>query len=393
LEVDGAMTASTTATRPLRVVQVSFHRDEADRDAETLLSAWPTLRGVAAGVARAGVDITVVQAAAARQTLRRDEVTYELVPGRPYTSALSRRLRRVARPQQMIDCVRAGLPDVVHVHGFADPFAVWHLARALPRLPVLLQDHASVPPIGLQRLVWGRALCSLGAASFTSRRQAAPFIEARILHPHLPVWEVVEGSSSFTPGDRAEARRATGLTGDPCVLWTGHLDANKDPLTALEGFRLAADELPDARLWCCFGRAPLRTQVERRIAESDVLRERVALLGARPHSEMEALFRAADLFVQMSHREGSGYSVIEALACGTPPLVTDIPPLRSIVADAGSLTPVGDAGALANAIVTWSGADRARQRRAARERFEQALSFDAIGRQLRTVYESMAASR
>ena len=49
--------------------------------------------------------------------------------------------------------------------------------------------------------------------------------------------------------------------------------------------------------------------------------------------------RAADLFVLGSHREGSGYSLIEALACGLPPIVTDIPSFRS-------LTGAGVVGAL-----------------------------------------------
>jgi glycosyltransferase involved in cell wall biosynthesis len=107
---------------------------------------------------------------------------------------------------------------------------------------------------------------------------------------------------------------------------------------------------------------------------------------------MESLFRAADLFVQASHRESCGYSVIEALSCGTPPLVTDIPSLRRIVGGAGSLTPVGDARALATAMLAWSGGDRARQRRVARERFDEALSFDVIGRELRSVYAALAAA-
>lgn len=379
--------------RPLRAVQVSFHRDAADRDAETLLQAWPTLSGVAAGVARAGVEVTVVQAAAARQTVHRDGVTYEFVVDRPRSTTLPSPMRRIAPPSRMIDCVALRMPDVVHVHGFAYPLAVWHLARALPRVPILVQDHGSLPPLGARRLAWRHTYRALSAAAFTAREQATPFIEAEVLRPELPIREVIEGSSTFSPGDQGAARRATGLSGDPCILWAGHLDVNKDPLTALEAFRLAAAELPDARLWCCFGLAPLRDAVERRIAESDLLRERVTLLGARPHDEMESLFRAADLFVQASHRESCGYSVIEALSCGTPSLVTDIPSLRRIVGGAGSLTPVGDARALAAAMLAWSGGDRAGQRRAARERFERALSFDVIGRELRSAYTALAMAR
>jgi glycosyltransferase involved in cell wall biosynthesis len=207
----------------------------------------------------------------------------------------------------------------------------------------------------------------------------------------MPVFEVLEGSSRFTPGDRVTARRFTGLFGDPCILWTGHLDANKDPLVALDAFERAAPSLPDARLWCCFGAAPLLAEVQRRIASSDVLRERVVLVGPRSFDEMERYFRAADLFVQMSHREGCSYSTIEALACGVAPLVSDIPSTRRIVGDAGALVPVGDAAALAAAILDWAARDPEARRAAARAQFEAALSFDVIGRDLRTAYETLAA--
>src|SRR5207237_3857990 len=102
---------------------------------------------------------------------------------------------------------------------------------------------------------------------------------------------------------------------------------------------------------------PLLETVRERIASSPILRERVTLLGAWPRERMEMLFRAADLFLQTSHREASGRSLIEAMACGAAPAVTDIPAWRRIVGHAGSLTPVGDASSLADAIVAWANRD------------------------------------
>jgi glycosyltransferase involved in cell wall biosynthesis len=387
-------TGHARGARPLRVTQVSFHCDADRRDAEALLHAWPTLPGVAIATARAGVDVTVVQGAARRQTIVRDGVEFRFVDdARAMPTHLPGGIPLVRRPGRILAQVAASAPDVVHVQGFQYPLAVRQLMRALPGVPVLVQDHASQPPAGWRRRVWRWAYRELAAATFTTREQAAPFLAAGVLRGDLPVFEVVEGSSTFTPGDRDVARRATGLGGDPCLLWTGHLDRNKDPLAALAAFELAAPRLPDARLWCCYGSAPLLDDVRRRIAPSAVLRERVTLLGTRPHAEMESLLRAADFLVQASHRESCGYSVLEALSCGTTPLVTDIPSLRRIVGDAGSLTPVGDADALACAMVQWAGRDRAALRGAARARFERHLSFDVIGRELRATYEALAGGR
>jgi glycosyltransferase involved in cell wall biosynthesis len=388
----GTTPGETRSSGAMRVTQVSFHRDERVHSAEDQLQAWPTIHGVARGIARAGAEVTVVQFATRGVTLHRDAVEYEFVEGPALRApALAARMQRLARPGRIIRGVLAARPDVLHVQGFSHPVSTWHLARALPAVPMVITDHASRPPGGMRLALWRRAFGSAAGATFTSRRLAEPFIDAGVLRRDLPIGEVMGGSSNFSPGDQARARQHSGIGGDPCVLWTGHLDANKDPLTVLEAFRLAAANLPDARLWCCFRQAPLRAEVERRIAASPVLRARVTLLGARPHQEMEALFRAADLFVQMSHTESCGFSVIEAMSCGTPPLVSDIPAFRAVVGDAGSLTPCEDAPALAAALRRWSEGDRSRRRHAARERFERALSFDVIGRQLHEMFSSVLA--
>lgn len=370
---------------------MSFYSDTLGRDAATLIDAWPTLRGVPAGVARAGVDVTIVQAAARRETLECGGATFHFIDDdRAAPLRLGGGIAIPRRPRRLLDFVASLEPDVVHLNGFIYPLAVWQLARKLRGVPLLIQDHASRVPRGLRRQAWRAACRPLAGVAFTSREQALPFFESRVFRPELPVFEVMEGSSLFAPGDLEAARERTGIHGDPCFLWTGHLVPGKDPLTAIDAFRLAAQKLPGARLWCCFGKASLREVVSRRIADDPMLHGRVRLLGWQPYSEMEHFYRAADFFVQASLSEGSGYSIIEALSCGTTPLVTDIPGMRRVVGGAGSLTPVGDPQALADAMVLWAARDRAALRRDARAWFESALSFDVIGRELRAVYETLA---
>ena len=365
----------------LRVVHVSFHLDAERRGAESLLAAWSTLSAVAIAAAAAGPEVTVVQAAHRTEMVERGGVTFRFIGDEDRVHS------------QVIRCVASLLPDVVHVQGFVSARWMRPLARALPGVPLLVQDHGSVPPIGWRRWAGRWAYGCLAGVAFTARDQALPWKRAKILRANLPVFEVLEGTSEFTPGDRDVARRTTDMFGNPCLFWTGRLDANKDPMTMLAAFEQAATRLPDARLWCCYGQAPLLLAVQRRIAASRVLAERVVLLGTRPHDELEQRYRAADFFVQTSHREGSGYSLLEAMACGATPLVTDIPAARAIVGEAGSLTPIGDAKALGDAIVAWSSRDGASLRRAARARFDEALTFETIGRQLRHAYEALALGR
>ncbi|MGC1520211.1 MAG: glycosyltransferase, partial [Steroidobacteraceae bacterium] len=174
-----------------------------------------------------------------------------------------------------------------------------------------------------------------------------------------------------------------------------HLDANKDPLTVLDGIRVAVRCLPRLQMYCCFGSAPLLRTVQRRIAEDPLFNGRVHLLGRVSHLQVEQLMRAADLFVLGSHREGSGYSVIEALACGLPPVITDIPSFRSLTDDGsvGALWPIGDAAALGERIVAVAAQPPHSTRAAAREHFERRLSFEAVGRSLATAYQDLLERR
>jgi glycosyltransferase involved in cell wall biosynthesis len=109
----------------------------------------------------------------------------------------------------------------------------------------------------------------------------------------------------------------------------------------LDAVARAVSALRDPQLWCSYLSAPLLAHVKARIAADPRLTGRVHLLGSRPRDEVEPLLRAADFLVQGSHVEGSGFAVIEALACGTTPIVTDIPSLRWITGNGsvGGLCP------------------------------------------------------
>ena len=340
--------------------------------------------------------MTVVQAAHETATIERDGVTYRFqkVSSGPW-GGTARQTRWLGGVRELSSALADSQPDIVHVQGLTAPLHTRLLARTLPNVPILAQDHASRPATGLRRPLHKWGFRNLSAVAFTSREQATPFIEAGVLGPDIPVFEVIEGSSRFTPGDQAAAREKCGLFGDPCLLWVGRLDANKDPLTVLDAVDRALAELPGLRLWCLYSEAPLIETLQARLQSNRGLSDAVRLLGRVVHGEIEDFFRAADFFVLASHSEGSGYALIEALACGTAPLVTDIPSFRKITGNgkAGERFPVGDAPALARLIAKWTRRDRQTQRVAARRHFEQSLSYEAIGRQLREAYETVVRDR
>jgi glycosyltransferase involved in cell wall biosynthesis len=336
----------------------------------------------------AGVRVSVIQACPHSQNLLRNGVSYHFLPfGRSHScdgnsSVLGALLCKLA-------------PEILHVHGLDFAHDVLSLAALAPGIPIVLQDHASRPPRLWRRPLWRRAFFAASGFVFCSLEQARPFMDAGLFKPQTRFYEIPESTSRFLPGDKQEARRISGLSGDPMLLWVGHLDANKDPLTVLHGISNAAQALPDLQIYCCYGKAPLLNSVRRRIAADPRLSERVHLVGPVSHDKVEQLMRAADYFVLGSHRESTGYSLIEALACGLPPVVTDIPSFRSLTGsgEVGMLWPTGDARKFSDALLSLTARSQAKLRAEARRHFEHELSFEALGRKLAAAYHDVMQPR
>ena len=274
------------------------------------------------------------------------------------------------------------------MNGFGFPFHT----RALCALgiPVLAQDHGDNPRSRLRGLRrWG--LARAAGFAFTSSEQALPFLANNFIKPQTPVFSVPESSTHFREGNIEQARRLTGVYGKPAVLWVGHLDENKDPMTILEAFSRAAGRLADVHLWVCYREAPLLERVRARIASDRPLASRVHLLGPVAHEQVELLCRAAEFFMLGSRRESCGFALLEALACGATPIVADIPAFRALTGNGtvGALCKPGNADAFANALVSLVQHPVESMRVQAIRHFKSELSFPALGKKLLAAYEAL----
>jgi glycosyltransferase involved in cell wall biosynthesis len=114
----------------------------------------------------------------------------------------------------------------------------------------------------------------------------------------------------------------------------------------------------------------------------------VQFLGFVPDDDLPALYAQARGFIFPSHREGFGLPVLEAMAVGTPVIISDDPALRELVDGAGLSFPRGDASALAERMVALAAQDDER-RRLGRLASERAARFTWE----RTVTETVAVYR
>jgi len=82
----------------------------------------------------------------------------------------------------------------------------------------------------------------------------------------------------------------------------------------------------------------------------------VRRLGAvADRRDLEALYAGAVALVMPSRAEGYGLPPLEAAACGTPSVVSDLPVFRETLGDAALRVPPGDPEALAQALLRVAG--------------------------------------
>lgn len=152
----------------------------------------------------------------------------------------------------------------------------------------------------------------------------------------------VHPACSPEPDRMADAEAAELIGRDPGVINLLHVGSTihrKRIDVLLKVFANIRREFPNARL-LRVGGAFTNDQLEL-INRLDLNRSLVVL----PHLSrkvLAAIYRRADLVLQPSEAEGFGLPVIEAMACGTAVVASDLPVLREVGASAAAYAPVGD---------------------------------------------------
>jgi glycosyltransferase-like protein len=137
-----------------------------------------------------------------------------------------------------------------------------------------------------------------------------------------------------SPGDEAVAQRHGIGARRPAVLTVGGIEARKNTRRLLQATVLLRMRLPHVQLVVAGGASLLDHRAEgeafRAEAAAAGLRigpgETVVLTGPLADAEMPALYRRADVLAMPSLIEGFGLAALEALACGTPAIVSRIAP-------------------------------------------------------------------
>jgi glycosyltransferase involved in cell wall biosynthesis len=159
----------------------------------------------------------------------------------------------------------------------------------------------------------------------------------------------IDLESRLAAGDGPDLRRLFGIPpGSFVVGWIGRMTAIKHVPDVLAAFQRLLERGVDARL-CLVGDGPDREAVEQRAHELGISRQTLFLGYQRDVANYYGFF---DTLLLPSGNEGTPVVAIESLAAGTPVVATAVGGVPDVVEDGvdGLLVPVGDVGALADAL-------------------------------------------
>ncbi|MBS3997230.1 MAG: glycosyltransferase, partial [Hydrogenophaga sp.] len=188
----------------------------------------------------------------------------------------------------------------------------------------------------------------------------------------------------FVPESRQAARQRLGLDGQgPYLLSVGHLIERKGHHIAIEA--LAA--LPGVTLLVA-GSGPERNNLEALAARLGVA-DRVHWAGVVPQTDLKWWYSACDALALCSSREGWANVLLEAMACGTPVIATNIWGTPEVVSTpaAGVLMERRDAPSLARA---WHALQAAVPSREATRAHAETFSWDSTTQGQLDLFRSVA---
>jgi glycosyltransferase involved in cell wall biosynthesis len=192
------------------------------------------------------------------------------------------------------------------------------------------------------------------------------------------------------PGRLAAARRRYELP-ERFVLFLGAMEPRKNLLRLIEAFAVLKPALRRETVLVVAGAQGWLNDSVRDRADRLGLAESVRFAGYVAAEDLAALYSLATVFAYPSLWEGFGLPVLEAMACGTPVLTSDVSSLPEVAGDAALLVPPTDVEAIADGLTRLLGDAALRSDLAARGlRRVAAFSWERCARETLAVYTKVA---
>ncbi len=331
---------------------------------------------------------------------------------RVLVSARSRAARVLALPRLVLTALRAFRhADIVHLHGFSGKSPILITLARLLRRPLVIKltsvghdDAVSMKKRG----GWFRSYSSADRFVGVSPRFMELHAEAGLAADRLTVIPNGVDLGRFrpsSPAERSAIRQQLGLPVDGFVLlFVGFFSREKHPEVAFGAWTDTFAHAPESTLVLVGRTRSPYYEIDSGLAES--IRREADRIGCRDRLVMveytdaiERYYRAADILILPSSREGMPNVVLEAMASGVPCVVSRLPGVTdAMIADGrdGILVEPADRASCAAALtVLLTDHERRRvlgaeARRTIESRFSLARTADAYIRVYRELLAAFA---
>jgi len=283
-------------------------------------------------------------------------------------------------------------PDIVLIQGFIFPLQLIALKFILSKkAKIIVQHHGERPYSGIKKVFQKIADHFIDVYFFTSIENANEWIDKKIIRNKKKCCELLEASTFFSLNKQLKCNWNNGFNGNKIFLWVGRLNKGKDPMTIIYAFEKYTIVCPEARLFMIYQTEELLPVIKGKLEENEHLKKAVILKGKVNHCELETWYNVADFFISGSHKEGSGYALIEAMSCGCIPLVTNIPSFKKITCDGsyGFLFEPGNPESLLSILLNLKNIEREKLSKSIINHFNNSLSFRSIADDLFSICERL----
>jgi len=200
----------------------------------------------------------------------------------------------------------------------------------------------------------------------------------------------------FRPDARVpDWRERYGLPSVPLVTYLGRLTSDKGVHRFLDAVEAAIPHTDLAAIVA--GQGPEQERVRERIAKSPLLSAHARYVGPVAEAEKAALLAQSDVFVLPSTSDTASIALLEAMACGTPPIAPERGGPAEIVQDGvtGWRVPVTVPDALARALgrILDAPATRRQVGRHAAEFVRRTASLETMARRFISLYRLVEGRR
>lgn len=231
--------------------------------------------------------------------------------------------------------------DIVHIHGiyrFPTTYGAWCARRA--GVPYIIRPHGSLDPFLFRQSRFGKMALPLkrmyerlfdipnlnhaSAIHYTAQEEEkrAAFLGLRaraVVIPNGIEWEFYAN----LPG-RGSFRRRIGLgEQSPLLLFLGRINFKKGLDLLVPSFALVLEKVPKARLAIVGPDNEGYGAKVRQWCREQGIADKVVFVDHLGPGEVKQAYVDADVFVLPSYTENFGMTVVEAMACGCPVVISD----------------------------------------------------------------------